>query len=166
VLKPPDKSLQRTVNHKVLGRGRVVSALWRAPRARVLTSQPAAAEFSRYPDDWLWRMAYIYKSAAAAFGAPLWAHALALYEFLEPAEHAYQSEWRVVHPTGVGNLSRDTPERIKNVSPPQGWAKFLHVLPVQPEDVLGFVCPAQEREQLAKRLPEIYRGKLVSPHDG
>jgi hypothetical protein len=43
----PNKSLQRSANHKVLGRGRVVSALWRAPRARVLTSQPAAAELSR-----------------------------------------------------------------------------------------------------------------------
>jgi hypothetical protein len=43
----PNKSLQRTVNHKVLGRGRVVSAPWRVPRARVLTSPPAAAELSR-----------------------------------------------------------------------------------------------------------------------
>ena len=43
----PNKSLQRTVNHKVLGRGRVVPAPLRAPRARVLTSQPAAAELSR-----------------------------------------------------------------------------------------------------------------------
>jgi hypothetical protein len=42
-----NKSLQRTVNHKVLGRGRVMSAPLRAPRARVLTSQPAAAELSR-----------------------------------------------------------------------------------------------------------------------
>jgi hypothetical protein len=43
----PNKSLQRSVNHKVLGRGREVSALWRASSARVLTSQPAAAELSR-----------------------------------------------------------------------------------------------------------------------
>jgi hypothetical protein len=27
----PNKSLQRSVNHKVLGRGREVSAPWRAP---------------------------------------------------------------------------------------------------------------------------------------
>jgi hypothetical protein len=27
----PNKSLQRSANHKVLGRGRVVSAPWRAP---------------------------------------------------------------------------------------------------------------------------------------
>jgi hypothetical protein len=40
----PNKSLQRSVNHKVLGRGRVVSAPRLAP---VLTSQPAAAELSR-----------------------------------------------------------------------------------------------------------------------
>jgi hypothetical protein len=47
VTAPPNKSLQRSVNHKVLGRGREVSARCRAPRARVLTSQPAAAELSR-----------------------------------------------------------------------------------------------------------------------
>jgi len=43
----PNKSLQRSVNHKVLGRGRGVSAPRRAPRARALTSQPAAAELGR-----------------------------------------------------------------------------------------------------------------------
>jgi hypothetical protein len=44
----PNKSLQRSVNLKVLGRGRVVPAPLRAPRGRVQTSQPLAAEFSRY----------------------------------------------------------------------------------------------------------------------
>jgi hypothetical protein len=43
----PNKSLQRSVNHKVLGRGRVVSAPDGRRRARLLTSQPAAAELSR-----------------------------------------------------------------------------------------------------------------------
>jgi hypothetical protein len=42
-----NKSLQRTVNHKVLGRGRVVSAPDGRRRARVLTGQLAAAELSR-----------------------------------------------------------------------------------------------------------------------
>jgi hypothetical protein len=43
----PNKSLQRSVRHKVLGRGRggVVHDL--ALRARVLTGQPAAAELGR-----------------------------------------------------------------------------------------------------------------------
>jgi hypothetical protein len=43
----PNKSLQRSVNHKVLGRGRKVSAPCRAPRARGLTTQPPAPELSR-----------------------------------------------------------------------------------------------------------------------
>jgi hypothetical protein len=43
----PNKSLQRSVNHKVLGRGRLVPAPLLALRARVLKSQPAAAELSR-----------------------------------------------------------------------------------------------------------------------
>jgi hypothetical protein len=44
---PPSKSLQRSVDHKVLGRGRVASAPWQVARARVLTGQPAGAELSR-----------------------------------------------------------------------------------------------------------------------
>jgi hypothetical protein len=44
---PPNKSLQGSVNHKVHGRGRVVSALMRASSACVLTNQPEAAELSR-----------------------------------------------------------------------------------------------------------------------
>src|SRR5690606_22303408 len=40
----PDKSVQRTANHEVLGRGRGVSAPCRAACARVLTGQSAAAE--------------------------------------------------------------------------------------------------------------------------
>jgi hypothetical protein len=43
----PNKSLQRSVNHKVLGRGREVSAPDGRRLARVLTGQPAAAELSR-----------------------------------------------------------------------------------------------------------------------
>jgi hypothetical protein len=36
------------MNHKVLGRGRVVSAPWQARRAPVPTRQLATAELSRY----------------------------------------------------------------------------------------------------------------------
>ena len=44
---PPNKSMQRSVNHEVLGRGRGVSVPFRVPRARVLKKHPAAAELSR-----------------------------------------------------------------------------------------------------------------------
>jgi len=43
----PNKSLQRSVTHKVLGRGRSSLVPRSLLRTRVLTSQPAAAELSR-----------------------------------------------------------------------------------------------------------------------
>ena len=48
---PPNKSLQRSGEHKVLGRGRLVAAIEQVPLARVLTDQRAAAELSRYTAD-------------------------------------------------------------------------------------------------------------------
>jgi len=43
----PNKSLQRTVTHKLLGRGRPSAERTRALRARVLRGRRAAAELSR-----------------------------------------------------------------------------------------------------------------------
>jgi hypothetical protein len=43
----PNKSLQRSGTHKVLGRGRPSAERTRALRARVLKGQRAAAELSR-----------------------------------------------------------------------------------------------------------------------
>jgi hypothetical protein len=44
----PNKSLQRSGTHKVLGRGRPSAERTRALRARVLKGRRAAAELSRY----------------------------------------------------------------------------------------------------------------------
>ena len=44
---PPNKHMQRAGMHKVLGRGRVSMVPRSAPRARVLTSQPAGADVNR-----------------------------------------------------------------------------------------------------------------------
>jgi hypothetical protein len=44
---PYNKSLQRTVTHKLLGRGRPSAESTRALRARVLRGRRAAAELSR-----------------------------------------------------------------------------------------------------------------------
>jgi hypothetical protein len=46
-VKTPNKSLQRAVIHKVLGRWRPSVIFHSLPRARVLTRQLAAAELSR-----------------------------------------------------------------------------------------------------------------------
>jgi hypothetical protein len=44
---PPNKHMQRAGIHKVLGRGRVNLIPNSAPRARVLTGQPAGADVGR-----------------------------------------------------------------------------------------------------------------------
>jgi hypothetical protein len=44
---PPNKHMQRTGAHKVLGRGRVSLVPWSALRARVLMRQPAGADVGR-----------------------------------------------------------------------------------------------------------------------
>jgi hypothetical protein len=43
----PNNRMQRAVNDKVLGRGRPSLVLTSAPRARVLTGQPAVADAGR-----------------------------------------------------------------------------------------------------------------------
>jgi hypothetical protein len=47
----PNKSLQRSGRHKVLGRGRPSAESTRALRARVLRWRRAAAELGRYTTD-------------------------------------------------------------------------------------------------------------------
>jgi hypothetical protein len=47
VTAPPNKSLQRSGTHKVLGRGRPSAEITRALRARVLKGRRAAAELGR-----------------------------------------------------------------------------------------------------------------------
>jgi hypothetical protein len=43
-----NKHMQRAGTHKVLGRGRPSPVRWSAPRARVLTGQPAGADVGRW----------------------------------------------------------------------------------------------------------------------
>ncbi len=115
----------------------------------------------KFPEDAAWQMAYTNKVMAGIAGGLLYANLLQLYEYLEPIEHSYQQEWRVVHPYPVYGYGKTKQEIIGNVSPPKGWAKHLHTLSVQPSDVLGFVCPVDEEEILRGCVPSEYRDKPV-----
>jgi hypothetical protein len=72
----------------------------------------------RYPDDGAAQMAFNNKMMAGVQGGQLWSNLLTLYEYLEPEEHSYQSEWRIVHPQplyGYGSRA----QTIERVSPPR-----------------------------------------------
>ena len=107
-----------------------------------------------YPQDNGWLMAYENKTMASAVaGATLWANLLQLWEYFEPAECSHQREWRVVNDLLLYSLSENRREAIRQVSPPQNWAKHLNVVPIGPADVASLVCRSADRQSLIDCLP-------------
>ena len=102
------------------------------------------------------QMAFTNKARAAVAGGILYAKLLELYEYLEPIEHLYQQEWRIVHPLPLYGYKETKQEIINNASPPKGWGKFLHVITLTSDDVIGFVCPAKDKEILQIALNHRY----------
>ena len=115
-----------------------------------------------FPDDAAWQMAFTNKEMAGVAGGLLYGNLLQIYEYMEPIEHSYQQEWRIVHPHPVYGYAKETQEVIENVSPPEGWAKFVHVIPLVYANVVGFVCPAGEEDVFRGALPAEYKAKYVA----
>jgi len=106
-------------------------------------------------------MSFTNRIRAAIAGGHLYSHLLKLYSFMEPINNAYQEEWRIVNPNPLYGFGKTKEDIIKNVSPPKGWAKFVHVLSIKAENVLGFVCPAKEKIVFQNELIEEYRKKEI-----
>jgi hypothetical protein len=107
------------------------------------------------------QMVFTNKARAAVAGGALYAKLLEIYEYMEPIEHSYQQEWRMVHPMPLYGYRETKEEIIKNVSPPTGWAKFVHVLTVTSNDVIGFICPITERDMFQEALDRPYKDKHI-----
>lgn len=80
---------------------------------------------------------------------------------MEPIEHSYQQEWRIVHPMPLYGYKEKKQKIIANASPPKGWGKFMHVLTLTPSDVIGFVCPEKDKEIFQRALNHSYREKQI-----
>jgi hypothetical protein len=102
------------------------------------------------------QMVFTNKVRAGIAGGSLYANLLQLYEYMEPIDNSYQQEWRIVHPQPLYGYRETKEELIKNVSPPKGWAKFMNVLPLEPKDMVGFVCPVHDEVVFRQVLPEAY----------
>lgn len=116
----------------------------------------------RHPADTALQMAYTNKAMAGVVGGVMWANLLQMYEYLEPVENSYQAEWRIAHPYPLYGYGSTRDEVIKNVSPPEGWAKHVNVISVEPQDIERFICPAGAEAELRASLPNIYRDKSIS----
>jgi hypothetical protein len=113
------------------------------------------------PEDAAAQMAFTNKAMAGAYGGLLWSNLLTLYEYMEPAQNAYQSEWRIVHPHPVYGYPPSKVEIIAGVSPPRNWAQFLSVLRAPDDAVVGFVCPRPHEQSLLRALPSSFSSKPI-----
>lgn len=127
------------------------------------TYQKAEAE-QRYPDDAARQMWEISSVMAGIGGQELYAHLLRIYQFMEPARHSNESEWRIVNPNPDWGIARSTEEAIKEVSPPLGWAKHTRVLKLEIPDVEAISCPHADRTELENSLPETFRSVPIRPY--
>jgi len=123
----------------------------------------AAIEF---PDDAGLLMAFTNEPMARVVGAPLWAHLLQLYEYLEPIDHSDQQEWRIVHRYPYYGLADSKSDIIKAVSPPQGWASHFNVVRIESREVVRIVCPVSGLDELRGCLPHGYRDVPFECLDG
>jgi hypothetical protein len=120
----------------------------------------------QYPDDAAAQMAFTNKAMAGLQGGLLWSNLLTLYEYMEPAGHSHQSEWRIVHPHFLYGYASSKQETIRRVSPPRNWAKHLNVLRPPDDAVIGFVCPLQHEQSFVRALPSSFSSKPMKMYEG
>ena len=82
---------------------------------------------------------------------------LELYQYMEPASHSVQREWRIVNPDPDWSISKSKEEAVKNVSPPKGWATVTSVVPIEPEDIVALICQKQDVNNLSLSLHQKFR---------
>lgn len=121
-------------------------------RELFLRAYKATVAVLRFPEDGLWQVALT--NRFATLGTVEWSLLLSLYDYMEPASNSHQREWRIVHPYPLSGYPTTKKEIIANVSPPKGWAKALHVVPIPARALVGFVCPRSALRALKARIPE------------
>jgi len=118
----------------------------------------------KYPDDAARQMWETSRAMAGVVGQPLYAHLLGLYRFMEPASNFSEREWRIVNPEPDYSISNETDKAINNVSPPEGWAKILNVVPVQPGDIVSLHCKQSDKDELESSLPNEFKATKIYAH--
>jgi len=118
----------------------------------------------RYPNDAASQQWEVSHAMASVVGQPLYAQLLGIYRFMEPARHFSEREWRIVNPEPDWSISNNTGKAIENVSPPEGWARLLHVIAVKPIDIIAIHCEQVNYETLKAALPEDFKDVQIYAH--
>lgn len=136
------------------------SAYFRAAHRRLQERRKA----SPWSDDAAWDMAFLSSHMAAVRGAPEWAQALRVYEFLQTSEHVAQEEWRIVsnEPTGFNTPSEDRNGLVREALAFSKWK--LACVTIEPKDVACVLAPKNRIPAVRECLPPGFEQIDVRPH--
>lgn len=117
----------------------------------------------RYPDDGFTKMAFGNKWLAGCQNGLTYGHLLTLFEFMEPEENSWQSEWRIVNDKpdygfcSSNNIDDNRKEVLKKIIDPQGWCNILNFVKIPIEAITSFYCPIWKYYTFRQMLPKDYR---------
>ena len=122
--------------------------------------------------DALTKMSYENKRMAAIKGGLLYSNLLSLFEFMEPLENAWQSEWRIANKSPdygfrpTDDIDQNRKINLEQVRDPKGWNTILKFTRINPEDITAFYCPFWQYFGFCHMLPEEYRSIRIITYLG
>jgi len=113
--------------------------------------------------DAITKMSYENKWMSAIKGGPIYSNLLTLFEFMEPLENAWQSEWRIANKSPdygfrpTEDIDKNRKINLEQVKDPKGWNTILKFIRINPEDITAFYCPFWQYFSFRHMLPKDYR---------
>ncbi|MDI6688325.1 MAG: hypothetical protein QME06_08925 [Desulfobacterales bacterium] len=109
------------------------------------------------------KMGYENKWMAATKGGLVYSNLLTLFEFMEPMDNAWQSEWRIVNKSPdygfrpTDDIDRNRKMNLERIKEPKGWDSILKFIRISPDDITAFYCPIWQYFSFRYMLPKDYR---------
>ncbi len=107
----------------------------------------------KYPGDKARQMWESNAAMASVVASPLYARLLKLYEYMEPANHSHEREWRITNQNPNYSISSNLQKTINDVSPPLNWATIINVVKIEPQDIIKISCKKENYSELKDRVP-------------
>lgn len=123
-----------------------------------------------FPDDGCAKMAYGNKWMASMQNGNMYAHLLTLFEFMEPEENAWQSEWRIVNDKpdygfcSSQDINQNRKKNYEKIIEPKGWCTILNFVKIPQESITSFYCPIWKYFSFRRMLPKKYRDIPIIYH--
>lgn len=104
--------------------------------------------------------------AVSGIYSQMYAHLLALYEFMEPERNSSQVEWRIVNPLPHYIDLSDRQAMIRRLIEQAAAWKKVGTVQVSPEDVIMLIAPPNQLRNLRGAIPAPFRSVPIVPLTG